>query len=126
MNSKTSIGQLRWAIAEGYIPAESHGPAPRLQSHETFCVLNASDREAHLLVTIFFSEREPAGPYRFTVAARRTRHIRFNQLNDPEPIPRDQDFASLIESDVPIVVQHSRLDSRQSPLALMTTLAFAG
>ena len=125
MNTNT-IGRLRWAIAEGYIPAESHGPAPELQSHETFCVLNASEQDAHLAVTVFFSEREPAGPYRFTVEAKRTRHIRFNQFDDPEPIPRDKDFASLIESDVPIVVQHSRLDSRQSPLALMTTLAYSG
>jgi hypothetical protein len=31
----------------------------------------------------------------------------------------------VIESDVPIVVQHTRLDSRQSENALMTTMAFA-
>ena len=48
-----------------------------------------------------------------TVPARRTRHVRFNRLDDPEPIPQDTDYASVIESDVPIVVQHTRLDSRQ-------------
>jgi hypothetical protein len=31
----------------------------------------------------------------------------------------------VIESDVPIVVQHTRLDSRQAENALMTTIAFA-
>jgi hypothetical protein len=30
----------------------------------------------------------------------------------------------LIESDEPIVVQHTRLDSRQAANALMTTIAF--
>jgi len=30
----------------------------------------------------------------------------------------------VIESDVPIVVQHSRLDSRQSANALLSTIAF--
>ena len=45
---------------------------------------------------------------------------------EPEAIPRDTDFASLIESDVPIVVQHTRLDSRQPALALMSTIAFPG
>jgi hypothetical protein len=59
------------------------------------------------------------------VPARRTLHQRFNELSDPEPIPRDTDYASLIESDVPIVVQHTRLDSRQAENALMTTVAFA-
>jgi hypothetical protein len=31
----------------------------------------------------------------------------------------------VIRADVPIVVQHTRLDSRQAALALMTTTAFA-
>jgi hypothetical protein len=58
------------------------------------------------------------------VPARRTLHLRFNDLRDPEPIPRDADYASVIESDVPIVVQHTRLDSRQAENALLSTLAF--
>jgi hypothetical protein len=44
---------------------------------------------------------------------------------EPEPVARDKDYASVIESDVPIVVQHSRLDSRQAELGLLTTVAFA-
>ena len=121
-----SIGRRRWAIAEGYIPASSHGPSPQMTSHETVCLLNTSDREAHVHITIFYSDREPGGPYRLMVPGRRTRHIRFNDLNDPEPIPHDTDFASLVESDVPIVVQHTRLDSRQAENALLSTIAFAG
>ncbi|HET7910295.1 MAG TPA: sensory rhodopsin transducer, partial [Nitrospira sp.] len=66
------------------------------------------------------------GPYRLLVPAERTRHVRFNDLSDPAPIPVDRDFASLIESDVPIVVQHTRLDSRQAENALLSTIAFAG
>ena len=119
------IGKLRWAIAEGYIPAWSHGPAPQMTSHETACILNAGDREANVAITVFYVDREPVGPYRVTVPARRTVHLRFNELDDPEPIPADTPFASVIESDVPIVVQHTRLDSRQSENALMTTMAFA-
>ncbi len=46
-------------------------------------------------------------------------------LKDPEPIPRDTDYSSVIESDVPIVVQHTRLDTRQSAAALLSTIAFA-
>ena len=120
------IGRTRWAIAEGYIPGWSHGPEPQMTSHETACILNASDRDAHVAITIFFADREPAGPYRVTVPARRTRHVRFNDLTDPEPIPKETDYASVIESDVPIVVQHTRLDSRQADNALVTTIAFAG
>lgn len=120
-----AIGRRRWVIPEGYIPAWSHGQQPQFLSHETFCVLNTSDQDAHLEITIFYANREPAGPYRITVPARRTRHQRFNNLTDPEPIPVDTDYASLIESDVPIVVQHTRLDSRQADNALITTIAYS-
>ena len=119
------IGSKRWAIAEGYIPPYSHGAAPQLTSHETVCILNAGDTDAQVRITIFYSDREAVGPYRITVPARRTRHVRFNNLDDPEPIPKDTDFASVIESDVPIVVQHTRLDSRQAETALLTTIAYA-
>ncbi|MDP8969800.1 MAG: sensory rhodopsin transducer [Actinomycetota bacterium] len=119
------IGRRRWAIAEGYVPGWSTGPHPQLTSHETACLLNASDREAHVEITVFFADREPAGPYRVTVPPRRTRHLRFNEFDDPEPIPTATDYATVLESDLPIVVQHTRLDSRQSENALLSTIAFA-
>jgi hypothetical protein len=120
----TPIGHTRWAIAEGYIPGWSNGPEPQFTSHETACLLNTSDRDAHVEIVVFFADREPVGPYRVTVPARRTRHVRFNDLDDPEPIPTDTDYASVISSDVPIVVQHTRLDSRQAENALLSTIAY--
>jgi hypothetical protein len=119
------IGSKRWVIAEGYIPETSTGPAPTMTSHETACILNTGDRDAHVRITVFFADRDPAGPYRIVVPARRTRHLRFNDLRDPEPIPRGTDYASVLESDEPVVVQHTRLDSRQAENALMTTMAYA-
>jgi hypothetical protein len=120
------FGNRRWIIPEGYIPGTSHGPAPELISHEAFCVLNATETDAQLRVTVFFEDREPVGPYQLEVPARRTRHFRFNELYDPERIPFDTNYSSLIESTVPVVVQHTRLDSRQSENALMTTIAYPG
>jgi hypothetical protein len=120
------IGRKLWAIAEGYIPPHSTGPHPQMTSHETACLLNTGERDAQVTITIFYTDREPVGPYRLVVPAKRTRHVRFNDLTDPAPIPVDTDFASCIESDVPIVVQHTRLDSRQAENALLSTVAFAG
>lgn len=118
------LGHRIWSIPEGYIPAESHGPEPEMLSHETACILNTGPDEAHVSITIYFEDREPVGPYRVTVPARRTRHLRFNDLEDPEPIPRATDYASVIESDVPIVVQHTRLDSRQAENALLSVTPY--
>ena len=119
-----SVGHKRWAIAEGYIPGWSHGPEPQMSSHETLCVLNTGDEDARVALTVYFSNREPAGPYRVIVPARRTRHLRLNDLTDPEPVPKETDFACLIHSSVPVVVQHTRLDSRQAENALLSTIAF--
>ena len=118
------IGKRHWAIPEGYIPAQSHGPRPELVSHETACLLNAAERDAHVRLTVYFEDRAPAGPYEILVPSRRTVHLRFNELSSPESIPRGVGYSSVFESDVPIVVQHTRLDSRQAELALLSTVAY--
>jgi hypothetical protein len=125
MDDREPIGRRRWAIAEGWIPDSSNGPEPELLSHETACILNAGDREAKVEITVFFADRDPV-VYRLTVPPRRTRHVRFNDLEDPEPVPLATDYASTIEADVPIVVQHTRLDSRQAENALLSTIAYPG
>ena len=120
------IGKRRWVIAEGYIPSFSTGEGRAFESHETACLLNAGSVDAQVSITLYFADRDPVGPYRVRVPARRTLHLRFNDLSDPLPVPRDTDYASLIESDAPIVVQHTRLDTRQEALALISTVAFPG
>jgi hypothetical protein len=49
-----AIGAKLWAIPEGYIPGWSNGPEPEFTSHETACLLNTADQDAHVLITIFF------------------------------------------------------------------------
>jgi hypothetical protein len=121
-----TIGRKHWAIAEGYIPPYSHGPAPQMTSHEAVCILNAADETAHVEITLYYETKEPVGPYRFQIAPRRSCHLRFNNFSDPEPIQTDTSFSSVLISDVPVVVQHTRLDSRQAENALLSTIAFAG
>jgi hypothetical protein len=75
-------------------------------------------------MTLYFADREPVGPYRLKLDPRRTRHVRFNDLTDPAPVPRDTPYSSVIRSDVPVVVQHTRLDSRDPHIALLSTIAF--
>ena len=120
------VGRKLWVIAEGYIPGQSTHPEDRrLVSHETACLLNAGDVEAQISIFVYFSDREPIGPYRALVAPRRTLHLRLSDLTDPAPIPADTDYATVIISSAPVVVQHTRLDSREAALALMTTMAYA-
>jgi hypothetical protein len=121
---KNPMGKKRWAIAEGYIPGWSNGPEYTLTSHEAVCFLNMGDEDAEIEIKIFFKDKPAIGPYQLKVGAERTLHFRFNDL-DPVNLPKGTDFSSYIESSVPIVVQHSRLDSRQAENALMTTIAYS-
>ncbi len=122
-STTSSVGHRVWAIAEGYIPGRSTGPDD-MTSHETVCLLNAGDEDAEVELTAYFEDREPAGPYHLRVPARRTVHQWCNELEDPEPIPHDTDYALVVRSSVPVVVQHTRLDSRQAENALLSTVAF--
>ena len=120
-----SFGKKHWAIAEGYIPDSSTGPFPQMESHETVCILNTTDEKANIEIMIYFSDKEPSGPYTEVIMPRRTKHIRFNELKDPAPIPRGTDYSSTITSSVPVIVQHTRLDSRQAANALLSTIAYS-
>ena len=113
-----------WIIPDGYIPEESTGSQP---SHEAICVLNSLDTDAHLSIAFYFEDRDPIKDVSVTVPAERTRHVRTDlpdHLAGAE-IPRGVPYAVRVESDVPVVVQHSRMDTSQEVLALMTTLAHA-
>lgn len=118
------FGKTHWAIAEGFIPGQSNGPEPQMTSHETACILNTSNQEARIEIMIYYSDKDPVGPYKVTIPSKRVIHLRFNELESPESIPRDTDYASTLVSNVPVVVQHTRLDSRQSENALMSTMAY--
>jgi hypothetical protein len=76
-------------------------------------------------VTVYYDDKGPAGPYRWTVGACRVRQVRFNDLFDPEAMRLGRPFGCVVRSQVPVVVQFVRQDSRiPAALALMTTMAF--
>lgn len=118
-----AIGARRWAIAGGYIPPRSAGEGRAMQGCEALRLVNVGDRDAHVEITIFFADREPVGPYRLVAPAKRTLCVRFDELVDPQPIPGGLDYASLVESDEPIICRPSGLDVRRAADAPMTAIA---
>jgi hypothetical protein len=115
-------GKRKWFVPDAFLPSASTGAAV---SHEAACLLNVSETESRVRFTFFFEDRDPLGPVEVTLGARRTWHVR---LDDPSALegldlPRDVPYAYAVESDVPIVVQHSRLDT-SAGYALFTTIAY--
>jgi len=118
------IGRKRWAIAEGYIPSWSQSPASVTTTHKTVCILNTTERYAHVELTGFYTNRAPGRLSHSIVPACRTKQVWLNDLAGPEPIPPAVDSASVIASDVLIVVQYLRLDSRLAEHALVSTIEY--
>ncbi|MBD2845622.1 hypothetical protein IDH44_10515 [Paenibacillus sp. IB182496] len=115
-------GEKHWIIPDGYIPEISSGV---LESHESICVLNAGREDALLTITIFYEDRDPLEEIAVFVPARRTKHIRTKELQaGGVAIPHGVPYAIEVVSDVPVVVQYSRLDATQAENALMTTMGY--
>lgn len=120
-----AIGHRVWAIPGGHIPLNTTGPEPANTSRDTLCILNTSDQQAHIALTLYYSDHDPIGPYPIEVAAKRVRQIRVNDLIDPQAMPLDTDYAAVIESNVPVVIQFNRVDTSQAENAILSVMAFA-
>ena len=117
-------GKTIWLIPDMYWPeitSDGH-----YVSHESICVLNTSDAECRLAITLYFEDREPISGYGAVCAARRTHHVRMDLLTDGEDrhIPRGVPYAAVVEASIPVVVQYTRVDTTQSENSIMTTMAF--
>ena len=118
------LGRRSWVIPGGHIPIDSTGDEPRWTSHDRLSVLNASDEPAELEMTVYFADREPAGPFELQVAARRVREVRFNDLVEPTAIELGVPYAAVIRASRPVVVQFTRQDTGQPSNAQATTIAY--
>ena len=93
-------------------------------SHEAICVLNTTNTDAHIELTLYFEDREKMTGFKVDCGAERTIHIRMDQLvNDKgETVPQDVPYATKLESNVEISVQYSRVDTSQKEYAFGTTI----
>lgn len=116
-------GMRTWIIPDGFLQPKSIGEQI---SHESVCVLNLENEDATIRLNFYFEDREPMTQFVAKCGSNRTHHIRLDKLTDDlgNPIPRGVPYAIKVDSNVPIVVQHSRLDTSQEALALFTTMAY--
>lgn len=119
-----NAGNTIWIIPGGHIPLASTGKEPDFISRDVLSLLNTNEQEAEINLLVYYANRKPAGPYKLKIKARSVRNLRFNDLVDPEPIPLDTDYAVLVQSNIPVVVQFTRMDTGQAELAAITSMAF--
>lgn len=118
------IGDTHWEVPGGFVPLDSSGPEPAMVSRDELCLLNAGEEMARLEITLHYADGHEAGPYPLTVAPERVRHVRVNDLIDPYAPPLGEAYGAVVESNVPIVVQLTRQDTRQTENATLSTIAY--
>jgi len=120
-----------WIVPDAYLPPlTTEDEAKRASgrgywSHESLCIVNTGPKLARLSLNFYFEDRPPVENIRVTVGAERTWHIRFDK---PEQlggfrVPAGVPYALRVESNVPVVVQHSRLDTTQPNCAFLSVVA---
>lgn len=115
-------GEKHWIIPDGYIPPLSTG---ELVSHESICILNCNQEAATIYITIYFEDRNPIERIPVIVQGKRSNHLRTSTLEQEGTfIPVGIPYSIEVESDRPIIVQYSRLDSTQPGLALLSTMGY--
>lgn len=122
-----TVGARTWVVAGARIPVDSNGEEPEFTSFDQLCLLNVGDVDASVELTVYYADQEPVGPYRLPVWARRVRHIRLNDLVDPEPIRLGRPFGCVLTSSESVVVQFQRQDTRlPGSVALTDVTPYAG
>ena len=118
-----AYGKKTWLIPDTYLNSVSKNTMP---SHESICVVNTSDIDANIKLTLFFEDREKRDDFESFCGAGKTHHIRLDRIRSKsgESIPKDVPYAILLESNIEVVVQYSRLDTSAAEMALMTTIAY--
>ena len=118
-----AYGKIDWAFAAGRIPFLSQGKEPEMTSHDKIAVLNVSGEEAVLKISIFYEDAPPR-EYEVKLRPRRLKKIRFNDLIDPEAIRMERNFSCFVRSNVPVVIQYSRMNTGSLMNAEMTSMGY--
>jgi len=118
-------GKKEWYVIDGYRPSPKPDPNAKYVGHESVMILNTNEEDAHLLISVYFEDREPIENIPFTVPAKRIRS--FCTHEDAFPggvsIGIGVQYSIALKSDVGVHVQYGRLDVQQSNMAYMALVA---
>lgn len=119
-----NLGKKNWIIPDCELPQEGEGVA---KGHESVIIVNDSDIDAEINVSIFFTDKEPYENIKWTVGAKRVKCFRMNNIEHMcgFKVPFETQYAMKVISNTPIVLQYGRLDNTQPNLAFYTTLGYS-
>ena len=116
-------GKAEWYIVDGYRPSPKPDEKTVYEGHESVMILNPNDTDAHIVMTVYFEDREPVENIFYTVPAKR---IRCFKTHEKEVLGMEigvgVQYSLAIQSDVGVIVQYGRLDVQQPNMAYMALM----
>ena len=103
-------GKKVWIFPDAELPPVGCNAIP---GHESIIVTNVTDKIAHITFTLLYTDRAPVS-FTTEVAPMRVRCLRTNEEKDfgPYTALEGEQYAIMLESDVPVVAQYGRAEPR--------------
>ena len=105
-----NYGKKVWIFPDAELPPEGVNIIP---GHESIIITNTCEQDAHVKITLFYTDKDPAS-FTAAVRAQRVRCLRTNNPDDFGELTAafGEQYAIMLESDVPIVAQYGRAEPR--------------
>ena len=106
-----AYGKKVWIFPDAELPPVGVNLIP---GHESVIITNVSDKVANVKFTLIYTDKEPVD-FTIQVEAMRVRCLRTNEEKDfgKYTAKFDEQYASMLESDQPIVAQYGRAEPRE-------------
>ena len=103
-------GKKVWIFPDAELPPEGVNTIP---GHESVIITNVCEQGANVTVTLLYTDKEPVS-FTAMVDAKRVRCLRSNNAEDfcGHTAVEGEQYAIMLESDVPIVAQYGRAEPR--------------
>ncbi|NLC25434.1 MAG: hypothetical protein GX777_02275 [Fastidiosipila sp.] len=116
-----AYGKKVWVFPDAERPPIGLNSIP---GHESIIIVNTGADEANITITLLFTDKEPIKGISVKVGAERVRCLRTDEVNvmGEHTAQFGEQYAIVIESDVPIVAQYGRAEPRT--VSFYTTLGY--
>ena len=116
-----NYGKKVWIFPDAELPPVGVNSIP---GHESIIIANTGKEDANIQITLLYTDKEPVIGPKIKVEANRVRCLRTNDEKDFgmfTPAFGEQ-YAIILESDIPIVAQYGRAEPRT--VAFYTTTGY--
>ena len=106
-----AYGKKVWIFPDAELPPVGENEIP---GHESVIITNVGENDANVKFTLIYTDREPVS-FSVKVEAKRVRCLRSNNEQDfcSFTAKEGEQYAIMLESDVPVVAQYGRAEPRK-------------